>query len=134
MQRRRLRLWRGWPVWGLVMWLAVAVGLSSLGASGTTVLVVATAVLVVSGVVARRTAGTLPSAVRTVDLTTIPGYNVPEGMPTPKSIADTLAELRSADRRLERGAINPVEHELIWQRVHDSIPPRRRRLPRMARR
>ena len=105
MQRRRLRLWRGWPVWGLVMWLAVAVGLSSLGASGTTVLVVATAVLVVSGVVARRTAGTLPSAVRTVDLTTIPGYNVPEGMPTPKSIADTLAELRSADRRLERGAI-----------------------------
>lgn len=134
MQRRRLRLWRGWPVWGLVAWLAVAVGLTSLGASGTTVLVVATAVLVVSGVVARRTAGTLPGAVRTIDLTTIPGYDVPAGMPTPKSIADTLAELRSADRLLERGVINPVEHELIWQRVYDSIPPRRRRFPRMARR
>lgn len=134
MQRRRLRLWRGWPLWGPLLWLAVAVGLSTCGASGPVGLAVATTVLVVSGVASRRAAGRLIAAVRTVDLTTIPGYDIPEGMPTPRSIADTVGELRSADGRLARGAITPVEHEVVWQRVYDSIPPRRRRLPRVTRR
>ncbi|GAC50054.1 DUF6611 family protein [Gordonia aichiensis] len=134
MQRRRLRLWRGWPVWGPLVWLAVAVGLSACGASGPVVLAAATTVFVVSGVAARRAAGRLPATVRTVDLTTIPGYDIPEGMPTPRSIANTVSELRSADRRLARGAITPVEHEVVWQRVYDSLPPRRRRPPMVARR
>lgn len=129
-QRRRLRLWRGWPIWGACLWLTAALVLGVIGTPAVAALWAATALFVISGVIARRIAGHLPGDVRTIDLTTIPGYDLPEGMPTPASIADTLGELRCADARMSRGIITPVEHEVIWQHVYDSMPHRRSRWPR----
>lgn len=124
-QRRRLRVWRSLPVWGPLLWLALGVLLGTLSTSSGAVVATATAITAAVAVVVRRAAGRLPGLVRSVEATSIPGYTFPAGVPTPSDVIGIHDELRSADVALARHVLNPVEHELIWQRAYNSVPPRR---------
>lgn len=119
-ERRRLRLWRGWPLWGSALWLVVEVALSNQIAP-VHALVVATGLFVVSGVAALISAGDPRRDVRTQIVVTIDGLLDLETRVHRAEITRRTATLIDADRRLASGQISVVEHEAIWNKIYQQL-------------
>ena len=119
-QLRGVRLVRGWPLWGMVLWLVCQIGLSGTmspwGAFG-----VSTAVIIGSLAGAAAMAGEARTRVRTMDATTMVGYDDPAALAARDRLGALAATLVDADELLVRGEICPVDHELIWWRVYDRL-------------
>ena len=121
-ERRRLRVWRGWPMWGALLWIASYVMLTGL-IEPRSALVVSTAAVVGPGVVAFMRAGDVRARVRVMRATVMFGYPDPLSQDARRkllALADTLIE---ADNRRQLGLLSPIEYEMTWWRVYDQINP-----------
>jgi hypothetical protein len=116
LDRRRVRRWRGWPLWGALVWMLCEIALAPV-VDPWLGFVVSVSVFLGCGAVALYLAGSLRTAVRSVT-TTVDG-----GRPnrTAQAIEAFVATMSDADDRLDRGAISAVDHEAAWWRAYNRI-------------
>jgi len=123
-ERRRVRLARGWPMWGALVWLACEVLLTQVTGPWTA-LAVSTSALVAIGVITTSIAGTPRTLVKCLSVAVSPTYRNPDAEATRERLAGLALTLIDADERLERGQISATDHELTWWQVYDEIGSRR---------
>ncbi|MDV3129032.1 hypothetical protein M1247_29290 [Mycobacterium sp. 21AC1] len=119
-QRRWARAARGWPMWGLLLWLLCQAWLSGTMGPGPA-LGISVAVFVASGIAAVMLAGDARTQVRTMIAVTMAGYDDPDSRAGRDKLLDLAATLLEADDQLARGELSPVDHEVIWWRVYDQL-------------
>lgn len=122
-QRRALRLWRSWPIWGPVLWLIGEVVLAARGLSSVTSLVIATVTTAAVVVVMASIAAPTRQGVRTMELFTMPGCTTVDVLSRRRDVIDLAAMLIEADARLDHRRITPVEHELVWHDAYRRMTP-----------
>jgi hypothetical protein len=116
-ERRRLRVWRSWPVWGLLWWLGCQIVTSQFSGPWTA-LALATASTLAAGLVARAGAG--GARVHTLHAMVMAGHHDPVATAARARLEGLADELQLADQQLRAGALNAVGHEAIWWRVYDA--------------
>ncbi|OBF25121.1 hypothetical protein A5727_05565 [Mycobacterium sp. ACS4331] len=122
-ERRRVRIWRGWPLWGLMFGLIMAAPLTrTLGT--LTGVVVAAGLALVAGAVAFSRAGHARIQVRTAGGLMLATAYDPAAARACRRIETLASTLLQADGHLRAGDITPTEHELIWWSVYDAIDHR----------
>jgi hypothetical protein len=121
-ERRRLRVWRGWPMWGALLWIASYVILTGL-IQPRTALVILTAAFVGAGVVAFMRAGDVRARVREMRATVMSGYPDPLSQDARRKLLALAVTLIEADHRRQLGLLSPIEYEMTWWRVYDQMKP-----------
>ncbi|MGV0744919.1 DUF6611 family protein [Mycolicibacterium sp. XJ870] len=119
-ERRWVRLARGWPVWGILLWLLCEIWLSGSMAPWAA-FGVSTAVSAGAGIAAAAMAGEARGRVRSLVVTTMAGYDDPETRASRDRLDELAAALLEADDRLARQEISVVDHELSWWRVYNLL-------------
>jgi hypothetical protein len=129
-ERRRVRVARGWPLWGALAWVLCEIWLQHLTGPGPA-LAVSTAAYVGLGLAAMAAAGEPRTRVRAMAATVMAGHHDPLS----KAARDTLVKwaswLLEADERLSAGQISRTEHEAIWWHVYDQMESRHSAAPGM---
>ncbi len=119
-ERRDIRIARGWPFWGLMLWLGFELVFAhTIGP--WTALALSTSVTIGAGVIAMLRAGGLRSQVRTMTVAVLAGFNDSESTHARKRLIALAAELLEADQLLERDEIDVASHEAIWWRVYGRL-------------
>lgn len=121
-ERRRIRAWRGWPLWGAVLWVVSLVALAHL-LGGWTPVLLSTAAYAAAGSVTYVRAGDLRAKVRAADVMIMPGSRDQQALTASATIRVLAATMIHADQQLRTGAITPTIHEAIWWRVYRSLAP-----------
>ncbi|HTY29225.1 MAG TPA: DUF6611 family protein [Mycobacterium sp.] len=119
-QRRILRAWRAWPLWGAALWVALQIGGAAVGMPETA-FIGGTMLVIAAGASTFALIGDLRLQVRSLWAISMAGYShadVDEGYALLRAMAHTLDR---ADMELEEGRISPAEHEARWWRVYDAI-------------
>jgi hypothetical protein len=119
-ERRRVRVARGWPLWGAVLWVAGEIWLSHV-TDPWTALAISTAAYVGSGLVAVAMAGAPRTRVRTMAAMVMAGYHDPASAIARDRLENMASALLEADDRLARGLITPADHEMVWWRVYQQM-------------
>jgi hypothetical protein len=123
-ERRRVRVARGWPLWGALVWVVGEIWLSHVTGPGTA-LTISTAAYLGAGLVAVAMAGAARTRVRTMAAMVMAGYHDPASAAARDKLEALAGVLIEADERLVRGQLTPAEHELTWWRVYDQMEPGR---------
>jgi hypothetical protein len=121
-ERRRLRVWRGWPMWGALLWIGSYVIVTGL-IGPRTALLISTAAYLGAGVVAFVRAGDVRARVRTTGATVMSGYPDPVSRDARRKLKALAAMLIDADHDCQLGLISAIEYEMTWWRVYDQIQP-----------
>ncbi|ORI26586.1 hypothetical protein BJI47_02430 [Rhodococcus sp. 1168] len=119
-ERRRLRLWRGWPLWGAMLWIVSEVVLSNQLAPIPAV-AASTTVYLLSGYFAFVMAGTTRTHVRievAITMTDLPDL---DSLARREDIGRHAKLLVEADNRFATQHITAAEHELIWSEVYRQL-------------
>ena len=123
-ERRMLRVWRGWPLWGAALWLGLQIG-GALAGMPETALIGGTMIYIAAGALTFALAGEPRVRVRTLWATTIAGYGHDDADADADrrySVLRMLArELDQADLDLEEGRISPLQHEARWWQVYNVL-------------
>jgi hypothetical protein len=122
-ERRRVRVARGWPVWGGAAWILVEIFLTHV-LDPWTALAVSTTVVLVLGVTATAAAGTAHSQVRTLTAAVLVGHPDLESSAARDTIQRLGVRLIRADEGLADGSLTAADHEAIWWRVYDEMDAR----------
>lgn len=117
-ERRLVRLARGWPLWGMLVWLLCELWLSG-QMSPWPAFGVATAVYCATGAITLGLSGSAFHRVRTLCATTMAGYDDPGPQSARERLVVLAATLLQADERRDRGELTAVDHELIWWQVYN---------------
>jgi hypothetical protein len=119
-ERRMLRVWRAWPLWGAALWLGLQVG-GELTSMPETALIGGSMIYIAAGAFTFALAGETRMRVRTLWATTIAGYrdgDVDRRYSMLRVMARTLDQ---ADLDLEEGRISAPQHEAVWWQVYDVL-------------
>lgn len=119
-QRRALRLWRAWPLWGAALWVGLQVGGSLVGMPETA-LIGGTMLVIGCGAMAFALTGEMRWQVRSRWAVSMAGYSdreLDDRYRTLKAMAHTLD---LADLALSEGRISPVAYEARWWAVYDAL-------------
>ena len=115
-------MWRGWPAWGALLWIASYIVLTGL-IGPRTALVLSTAAYLGTGVVALMRAGDVRARVGTMRATVMSGYPDPPSRDACRKLQALAATLIEADQHRQLELISPIEYEMTWWRVYDQIEP-----------
>lgn len=118
--RRLLRLWRAWPLWGAGLWVVLQIGGALVGMPETA-LIGGTMSVIAAGALTFALTNDSRFQVRTMWAISMAGYRhdeVDRGCGLLRALARTLDR---ADLDLEGGSISPAEHEARWWRVYDAM-------------
>jgi uncharacterized protein DUF6611 len=118
--RRALRIWRGWPLWGALLWIACEMWLSHLTGPWPA-LAASTLVSLSAGAVAAVLAGEVRTRVHTLVVTVLTGHYDSRTLAMRTRLQSLAGTLIDADACLDERAISPAEYELIWWRVYDQV-------------
>jgi hypothetical protein len=121
-ERRRVRLARGWPLWGALMWVFCEIMFSQTMGPWTA-LAASTAIYLGLGLVTTARAGDLHKQVRTIGAMVMAGHYDPMASVLRRQIETFAGALTEADERLARGEISATAHEMTWWRVYDLMGP-----------
>lgn len=122
--RRWVRLARGWPVWGLVLWIGLEIWLNGFNQPWQA-FVVATGATIGLGAVVAALAGSARSEVRTMSVVVMVGFDDPSTTESLSKLQALAVTILDADELLDKGAIAAVDHELVWWQVYDQMAPGR---------
>lgn len=117
-ERRGLRLWRGFPLWGAALWLACEILLAP-AADPWTALAVSTAVTLAAGATAHWLAGATRGQVHTLGVTVLTGYRIPSCEEDCQKIERVLDVMANADDRYAHGELSPAAYEMAWWSAYD---------------
>jgi hypothetical protein len=121
-ERRRVRVARGWPMWGALVWFICEIFLSGLTGPWTA-FAVSTAACLGSGVVAFAMAGAPRTRVRTIAAMVMVGYHDPISVAARDRLEELAATLMYADDQLISGRISAIQYEMVWWQVYDQMSP-----------
>jgi hypothetical protein len=119
-ERRSVRIWRGWPMWGALLWIASYVVLTQL-IDPWTARALPTAAYLGAGIAAFVRAGDARTRVRTMKATVMSGFPDPSSRAICHKLQALAVTLTEADEHRQLGLISPIEYEMIWWRVYDQI-------------
>jgi hypothetical protein len=121
-ERRRLRTWRGSPVWGASLWVVTEILLSPvLGPRAA--LAISTCLALGLVAVALVRADETRTRVRAMGAVTMAGHT-DAAMIAARDKLETLAmTLLFADERVDEEHMSPLDHEAIWWRVYEQLAP-----------
>jgi hypothetical protein len=131
-ERRRVRVARGWPLWGSLVWIVCEILLGHTIAPWAA-FAGSTAAFIGSGIAAIWTAGPPRSRVRTMAAMVMSGYHDPVSRAVRDRSEDLAGTLMEADERLAAGQMSPAEHEMVWWRVYDQMDVGTSRMHRSGR-
>lgn len=121
-ERGRIRIWRGWPVWGTTLWVVAGILLESV--VGTTPAFVGASVVALSaGLAAYRAAKPCAARVRTI------GVVLPAGSPNMgrRAARDQLLRLSEslafAEELRATGRLSPLDYEVVWASAYHRMRP-----------
>ncbi|MCV7068745.1 hypothetical protein H7H51_28970 [Mycolicibacterium farcinogenes] len=117
-EHRLVRLARGWPLWGMTLWLLCQIWLAG-QMSPWLAFGISTAVAAATGAVTLGLSGGGYHRVRTMSATTMGGYDDPDSCALRDRLVALAALLLRADEDRARGEITAVDHELIWWQVYN---------------
>jgi hypothetical protein len=121
-ERRLVRIARGWPLWGALVWVACEIFLTDLTAPWAA-MTISTVACLGSGLVSFAMAGVPRTRVRTMAAMVMAGHHDPisgAARDRLEALAETLME---ADERLAGGHISPIQHEMVWWQVYEQMSP-----------
>jgi hypothetical protein len=121
-ERRRVRVARGWPLWGALVWVFCEVSLGHL-TGPVTALVTSTAIYLGLGLVATTNAGNTRRQVRTMGVMVMAGHRDPVSTSVLHKLDSLAGALLEADELLARGEIPVTTHEMTWWRVYNQMDP-----------
>src|SRR4029450_4520725 len=121
-ERRQVRVARGWPLWGALVWVFCEIWLSHMS-SPWTALVVSTVIYLGLGVVATARAGDPRRQRVTIGARVMAAHHDPASAAVRHRLENLAGTLMEADERLARGEISPTTHEMTWWRVDDQKGP-----------
>jgi hypothetical protein len=121
-ERRRVRVARGWPLWGAVVWVLCEICLTQVTGPWTAV-AISTTVYAGLGVVTTTRAGDQRKQVRTIFAMAMAGQPDPVASALVHKVKHLASILLEADDLLARGEISPTAHEMMWWRVYDRLAP-----------
>ena len=119
-ERRRIRLWRGWPLWGALLWVVSEIAVSRLTGPWTA-LAISIAAYLGSGAAAFVAAGDLRPRVWTMAAILMFGQYEPTSRATCDRLQTLAATLVEADERLDQGQISAIDHEMVWWAVYNQM-------------
>lgn len=119
-ERRLVRVARGWPLWGALVWVVCEIFFTNLTGPWTAV-AVSTAACLGSGAVVYAMAGALRTGVRAIVVTVMVGYHHPASAAARDRIEELAATLMEADDRLASGQMSALQHEMVWWQVYDQM-------------
>lgn len=119
-ERRRVRIWRGFPEWGVLLWLSAAAALSGLTDPGTAAAIATTATLS-AGATAFTRAKAHRKLVQSTELT-LPYPNSDIAMLVRARLIESIGTaMNDADNQLRDGKLSPGDHEAIWWQAYDQL-------------
>jgi pimeloyl-ACP methyl ester carboxylesterase len=119
-ERRILRMWRSWPLWGAALWVGLQIG-GELAGMPETALIGGSMIYIAVGALVFVLAGDTRVRVRTLCAVNIAGYGQ-DDVDRRYSVLRVMARtLDHADLDLEEGRISPPEHEARWWQVYDVL-------------
>jgi hypothetical protein len=118
--RRFLRLWRGWPMWGAVLWLVCEIVLTQTLTAGPAMMW-STTLYLLAGALTFALAGEVRTRVRYLRVVLIDGYIDPYSASRFAEWKYLVALLTDADERVEQGVSTPVQHEVAWWQAYDRL-------------
>ncbi|HVQ52927.1 MAG TPA: DUF6611 family protein [Mycobacterium sp.] len=121
-ERRQVRVARGWPMWGALVWVTCEIFLINM-TTPWIALAMSTAACLGSGLVAFAMAGPPRARVRTMGAMVMAGYRDPTSVTVRDSLEELAATLTNADDRLATGQISALQHEMVWWQVYDQMSP-----------
>ncbi|WP_123023224.1 DUF6611 family protein [Mycolicibacterium stellerae] len=121
-ERRRLRVWRGAPIWGAALWVLSEIFLQQLIGSWTALAVCTGGVLALAGV-AMAKAGEARSMVRSMGVVTMPGLTEVTTMQSREALLAMAMALTAADERVDEKRMSPLDHEALWWQVYEKLAP-----------
>lgn len=121
-ERRWLRIWRGAPVWGAVLWVlseiflqpAIGPGAAHAASTGT---------VLGLGAVALAKARNTRTKVRSIGVVTMPGYTNATIIAARDGLLAKAMTLTSADELVDEERMSPLDHEALWWRVYEELAP-----------
>ncbi|AEV73930.1 hypothetical protein MycrhN_3407 [Mycolicibacterium rhodesiae NBB3] len=119
-ERRRVRVARGWPLWGAAVWILTEIALSQ-STGPWTALAISTAAVLSAGAVTMVMAGEPRRRIRTMHACSMAGFDDPVTVATVKKIRIFAGRLLEADDALNDARLTPAEHEMLWWRVYDEV-------------
>ena len=119
-ERRLLRLWRGWPLWGIGLWLICEVVFNRMVSPGPA-LAWSTTVYLLSGALMFALSSQLRGQVRSLQVVLIDGSNDSCSAGLHAQWEELASLLIDADERLDRGQASPVQHEAVWWQAYDRL-------------
>jgi hypothetical protein len=121
-ERRRVRVARGWPMWGALVWVTCEMFFSN--ATGPwTAFTISTTACLGSGLASFAMAGVPRTRVRTMAAMVMAGYHDPISGAARDRLEELAATLLDADERLAGGHISAIQHEMVWWQVYDQMSP-----------
>ena len=121
-ERRRVRVARGWLLWGALVWVFCEILLNQMTGPWTA-LVASTGIYLGLGLVATSMAGEPRRQVRTFGVTVMAGHHYPVSLAHRHKLEGLAGALLEADDLLARGEIWATTHEMTWWRVYDQMGP-----------
>jgi hypothetical protein len=122
-ERRWVRVARGWPLLGAVMWIISEIVLSPL-IGPWTALAISTAGYVGAGLAAVARAGAPRTRVRTMAAMMMAGHRDPISVAARDRLEGLATLLVEADDRLADGRITAIQHEMVCWQVYDQMSRR----------
>jgi hypothetical protein len=119
-ERRRVRIWRGWPLWGAALWLVCLMVLCR-WVDPWAAIVLATAAYLAGGAAAFVRVGAVRGRVRTAGAVVSSDNRDLAELLASHKIRALAAEMKRADALLAAGVLSLVEHETIWWRVYETV-------------
>lgn len=119
-QRRGIRLWREWPLWGASLWLICVIALPQF-IDQHTAFVVSTLGCLGAGALVFVRAGELRTGTRTLNALVMSASVDPTARVARRRIKALAATMTQADSQLAAGDISAADYEALWWRVYQSM-------------
>jgi hypothetical protein len=116
-EQRLLRVWRSWPTWGTVLFLAAQIWLAQTMTPGWA-MAIAVALCLAAGAASGALAGASRTRVRTLIALAMNGTHDEDRLTAMRALTAVLLE---ADARRAEGTLSEPEHETICWQVYERM-------------